>query len=252
MFGFAGNPPQGWWTPSQELRRQIHPTCSADQTLLPNEGLWENYSDAIIAILNTVNWEKTASRRMESFCRNIGIEKLAPQDRNEVLSALIPAETTLIVKQDRTVSEMLYADQFGSSIREQMFAEMKAMDQIDASENTQTFMAFLSLAAAGAAVGVQANAAASGNLTPQLNQQVMNVIQTSNQSLISVSQSESAFRNRVQSELRLFTQRVSANQMVVVLNTSRGQFEIRGNGLEDIRSKIRAKVVEIFGLSPTS
>jgi hypothetical protein len=252
VFGFAGNPAQGWWTPGQELRRQINPTCSADQVILPNEGLWQGYSDAIIAVLNTVDWEKTASRRMQSFCHNIGIEKLASEDRNEVLSALIPAETTLIVKQDQTISEMLYANSFGTSVREQMLAELKVMDQIDASQNAEAVMGVLSLAAAGAAVGVQANAASSGNLTPQLNQQVMNVIQVSQQTMNSVSQAEGAFRNRVQTQLRLFTQRVSANQMVVMLNTSRGQFEIRGNGLEDIRTKIREKIVEVFGLSPTS
>ena len=185
---------------------------------------------------------------MESFCKSIGVAKLAPGDRNEVLTALIPTETKLIVKQDKTVSELLYGNEFGSSMRQQMLAELNVLDQLDASQNNESMMSFVAMAAAGAAVGAQAQAASVGQLTPQLNQQAMNTIQQSTQLIETVSASEATFRTEVQNQLQAYTQRISSAQMVVVLNTSRGQFEIRGTGLSEIRAKIRAKVIQIFGL----
>ena len=248
FFGFAGVPAQGWWVPGNDLRRQLKPASGADQRLMPTEGLWQSFADAIVATLNTLDWDRTASRRMDAFCNDMGMATLPPEDRNEVLAALIPAETELIVMQDRTVSEMLYGSEFGSSLRSQFLAEVDVLDQLDASRNNQGFWNTVALVAAGASVGMQYHAASTGTLTPQLNQQVMNNLQQSQQLMDTVNATEAAFRSEVQGQLTAFRQRLSASQIEVVLNTSRGQFTIRGEGLSDIRSKVRDKIREVFGL----
>ena len=50
FFGFSGNPAQGWWVPERDLRRQLQPTCCDDQKMLPTEGMWQAYSEAIVDV----------------------------------------------------------------------------------------------------------------------------------------------------------------------------------------------------------